>query len=200
MPKFPFKKAVIGAGVAGLTGVGGTAGYIIGKRKGAESAATEMASAFSEANQQENQQLARHYFQKGLQYKSNFKKGSSMDKQAALQEIYNESFNDEIEKMAGKVPGIKSIKNVAKQLYTRTPKHNVGKAVAGAKKMYQSAASGVRSGASATQKAAQAGATTTSGAFKTLYRNAAQKKVLIPAAAAVGGIGVGAGGMALANR
>ena len=100
MPKFPFKKALIGTGVAGLAGVSGVAGYGIGKRRGAESAAGAMASAFSEANQQENQQLARYFFQKGLQHNPNFKKESSMDKQAALQEIYNESFNDEIEKIA----------------------------------------------------------------------------------------------------
>lgn len=97
---------ILGLTAAGIgaAGAGGAGGYFLGKRTGAEQMGTVMAKRFTQANAIENQQIARHYFLKGLS--QNLKKGSSMNKQAVLDEIQNEAFNDELEKIAVTAQGV----------------------------------------------------------------------------------------------
>lgn len=103
------KKLLIGGSATLGAGGAGAGGYFLGKRQGAEQTANIMATQFSRANQLENQQIARQFFLRGLQHNPNFKKESGMDKQAVLREVYTESFNDELEKIALNVPGGASI-------------------------------------------------------------------------------------------
>jgi len=107
MAKFltPLKIAIT-SGAIGMAGAG-VGGYQTGKRSGAQKMGRAMASEFTRLNEIENQHIARSSFLAGLSHK----KGKTMNKQAMLEEIYNESFNDELEKIAGvgstinKVPG-----------------------------------------------------------------------------------------------
>lgn len=99
----PVKHPKFLAGVlAGLGGsaAGGAGGFVIGKRKGAEQMVNVMAQKFMAANQAENKQIAQHYFRKGLTHNPNLKKESSMNKVAVLEEIQNEAYNDELDKIA----------------------------------------------------------------------------------------------------
>ena len=135
------KALVAGTGVAGLTGGAGYLGHKVGYKGGATRATNEMASAFSEANATENQQIrdsfnsfnkqenasiADSYMRRGMalgaqlhaagkiKFPSEMSKKSSttgedMNKQAYLEEIYNEAFNDELEKNAGRLGAIYNI-------------------------------------------------------------------------------------------
>ena len=125
--------AGLGAGALALGG-GGAGGYFLGKRKGADNMAGVMATQFSAANQKENQQLAKYFYTKGLQ--ASFNKESSMDKQAVLQEVYQDSFNDELEKIAA-LPGYKTTVEALKKAYGASGAfiRNQGTAVKGAIKM-----------------------------------------------------------------
>jgi len=128
------KKLLALMGATGAVGVagGGYAGHKMGVRSGAKRTANEMASAFSEANAKENQQLidsfkafnkrenqaiAKTYLKRGVALGAGMSKKSSlegeeMDKHAALEEIYNEAFNAELEKL-----GYAGIVNAAKAGY-----------------------------------------------------------------------------------
>jgi len=121
-----------GAGVLGA-GVLAGAGYG-GYRLGANRASNAMASAFSEANQEENQgiydqfntfnqqeneSIAQEYLNKGIALGAHLQSTNqlgeeTMDKQAYFEEIYNASFNDELEKISGKVK--ESFKNLGSGL------------------------------------------------------------------------------------
>ena len=124
MPLGKATKILLGSG-AGLAaaGAGGAGGYFLGKRQGGEQMAGVMANKFMVANQAENKALARHYFRKGLSYNPAMSKESSMDKTATLEEIRNDAFNDELDKLAaipgmGRiVQGLKSVGTSAKALY-----------------------------------------------------------------------------------
>jgi len=106
--KHPATLITAGLGTAAGTGV---ISYKKGKKAGAENAANELTSAFTAANEienksiaddisksfkdyneKENQEIAKNYFNKGIQM-------SQMKKEALLR-IYNESFENELEKMA----------------------------------------------------------------------------------------------------
>jgi len=86
----------------GAGGAAGAGGFFLGKRQGAEQMGNVMAQKFMAANQAENKQLAQYYFRKGLMHNPTLKKESSMDKVAVLEQIQNESFNDELDKIAAK--------------------------------------------------------------------------------------------------
>jgi hypothetical protein len=101
----------VGAGTLGAGAIGGAAygGHRLGMRTGAKRTANAMATAFSEANAQENKVLADAYFKKGIalgahlqrsnQFNGTMNKTSS-DKNTILEDIYNQAFRDELEKTA----------------------------------------------------------------------------------------------------
>ena len=64
--------------IAGGVGAAGVGGFKIGQRVGANKAANQMASAFSEANEIENQQIAQEYYNRGAQ-SSGVEKMSSLN-------------------------------------------------------------------------------------------------------------------------
>ena len=147
------KSLAIGS-IAGGTGGGAYLGHKVGYKSGATRATNEMASAFSEANATENQQIrdsfnsfnkqenasiADNYMRRGMalgaqlhaagkiKFPSEMSKKSSVtgediNKQAYLEEIYNEAFNDELEKCGAPVNligmGVRSFKRLGKGLKT----------------------------------------------------------------------------------
>lgn len=106
---------LVTAGIGAATGTGFLSykkGKNVGARAAAERVANEFTNSFTAANEEENkrivadvsqsfknynnkenEEIAKHYFNKGIQM-------SQMKKQAMLR-IYNEAFEDEINKMAG---------------------------------------------------------------------------------------------------
>ena len=101
-------KILSGIAAAGAIGGTGYGGYKIGEKRGATKAVDKMTVAFSEANQRENRNIINSFkafnekenmdilrrgFQMGVKYKD-------MNKQAALKEIYDAAFQEELEKIA----------------------------------------------------------------------------------------------------
>lgn len=123
---FPWNKVLIGTASVGALGGATTIGYKWGERSGATQAANAMTNAFTAANQVENQQIAENYYEQGLEdalnKTSSLNKGVHMDKQAVLEQVYNEAFNDELCKIAG-------IGDVAKAAWK--PVANLGKTIGG---------------------------------------------------------------------
>lgn len=107
----------VGSGVAAASALAG-GGYFLGNKRGAKRGATQMANVmateFTAANREENKQLARAYFRKGLSYNPSIQKESGMDKNAVLEQIRDEAFADELDKVAAKLPNMKKVIDIAK--------------------------------------------------------------------------------------
>lgn len=101
-------KILTGLAAASAAGGIGYGGYKVGEKKGATKAVDKMTVAFAEANQKENRNIVNSFkafnekenmdilrrgFQMGVKYKD-------MSKKAALNEIYDAAFQDELEKLA----------------------------------------------------------------------------------------------------
>jgi len=118
------KALAAGTTVAGLTGGAGYLGHQIGYKGGATKATNEMASAFSEANTQENQQIrdsfnmfnkrenaaiASNYMRRGMALGAQLhatgkiktpEEMVAMSKTSSIEDIYNAAFEAELEKNA----------------------------------------------------------------------------------------------------
>ncbi len=168
------KALAAGTTVAGLTGGAGYLGHNIGYKGGATDATNEMAAAFTEANQRENQQIkdsfnlfnkkenaaiASNYMRRGMALGANLHatgkiktpaEMSAMAKTSSAEDIYNAAFEAELEKL-GAHPLLKAGIGVAKKLFKK------GRSTAkGLGKTYK--------GMSTTRKKQVAGAAATSGA------------------------------------
>jgi len=126
--KSPKVRAAAIAALVGAPVATGVVSYQAGKKKGATHTANIMASEFMRRNALENEQIAQHFFHKGVQYKQG-KKGVNMNKKAALDEVYDASFSDEMEKIAktpllAKLIGkqrLKSLSKFYKRMGTKEP-------------------------------------------------------------------------------
>lgn len=104
-PRMPgwIKPALITTVGVGALGGAASLGYHAGMKKGVIRTADAMTDAFSQANQIENQQIADDYYEMGLEdalNKISTFKGDRMNKQATLETVYNEAFQDELSKIA----------------------------------------------------------------------------------------------------
>ena len=99
----PFlRKALIGLG---LVGAGGAGGYYMGQKGGEE----EAKEIFDEYNKEENEALANEAFVSGVEYamgKQSNLKGAVM-KQEEFDKIASEAFDDEMQKIAINMSGVK---------------------------------------------------------------------------------------------
>jgi len=142
--KVPWEK-ILGYGLGGtaVAGAGAAGGGVLGYKMGAKRTANQMTSAFIEANNRENQQIAdafksfnraenraianaymRRGFQSGVQHAT--RTGTEMKKKAALEEIYNDAFNDEYEKLAVSMSSIGSAIKGAAGKYKESWKNLIG--------------------------------------------------------------------------
>jgi len=111
--------AAIGAALGTPTAVGALA-YQSGKKSGAENMANAMAREFINRNAIENQEIARTYFYKGLNYGKQMKRKSGINKKAILDQIRHQGWKNEMEKIA-KNP---LLRKLIKQKYLkRIPKY-----------------------------------------------------------------------------
>lgn len=103
------KKIAIGTAGAGALATAGVVGHKIGVRSGATRTANAMASAFSQANAKENQKIVDSFntfnkmenaeIAKGF-YRKGITEGAKMIKKSAyIDEIYDNAFNEELEKV-----------------------------------------------------------------------------------------------------
>lgn len=183
----------------GTVGAGATAGggYLYGKKRGAESMATELGNAFLEANIKENKnmqsawqtrnkvenaQIANHFLRKGYQMGQ-----AEMPKAAStLDEIYEAAFNEELEKIAISVPGMQGLGKFSKRVAD-----TVAAKASGLKQTL------VNTAKAGQQKAVNAAGTVAEGATNLSKSVAKQWPAMAVAggAAAAGGTGYGIGKM-----
>lgn len=197
--KSPLTYAITG-GALGTAGAG-AGGYFLGKRQGAEQTANVMATQFSRANQLENQQIAKHFFLKGLQHNPTFKKESSMDKIAVLEEVYNEAFVDELEKIAA-IPGMGKIVSALKAGVggVKSVSGKVGRAYAeSAKDLAAETRKAIKYTGQAMKGKGKRGFELSRGAYmkdalKSMGRGGKKGGLVL---GTVGGVGVGAGGVGM---
>jgi len=86
------RPAAITTVATGLLGGAATVGYNVGQHRGARRTADAMTSAFGAANQIENEQIANTFYNRGLH--------DSTKTASDLEQVYNEAFNDEMNKIA----------------------------------------------------------------------------------------------------
>lgn len=120
-------KTLLGAGGASVVGGAGAGGYLYGKKKGIQSGAEMMAdelgrafltanakenskmqSAWESKNKIENAQIANHFLRKGYQM--------GQKTASTLEAVYNAAFEDELEKIAISVPGMKGLGQFANKV------------------------------------------------------------------------------------
>jgi len=109
------QKLLTGLALTGAAGAAGYGGFKVGHNTGAKKAVNEMTSAFYEANQKENKGIVDRFntfnkvenraimnqgLKRGFEIGRAKASGKSMNKKAALDYIYKEAFNDELEKLA----------------------------------------------------------------------------------------------------